>query len=123
MKGEIQNFSDLDVWKKSHSLVLDIYHLTDSFPREERFCLVQQIRRASVSIPVNIAEGFKKRGVNDKINYYNIAQGSLEEVLYYLILSEDLGYLAENIDDIWITVDDIGRMLTKVVSSITRLKK
>ena len=68
------------MWKKAHSLVLVIYNITREFPSEERFGLVSQMRRAAVSIPANIAEGFKKQTLKDKSNFYNIAQGSLEEL-------------------------------------------
>jgi four helix bundle protein len=80
-------FQDLRVWQKAHEVVLDIYRLTAAFPREELFGLTAQVRRAAVSVPANIAEGFVKRGKSDKVRFYNIAQGSLEEVRYYLILS------------------------------------
>jgi len=73
-----------------------VYSLTKQFPSEERFGLTSQLRRAAVSIPANIAEGFKKRSKSDKARYLNIAQGSLEEYRYYLILSEDLGYGDQN---------------------------
>jgi four helix bundle protein len=72
--------------------VLGIYRFTREFPADERFGLTSQIRRAAVSVPANIAEGFPKRSVSDKARFYNIAQGSLEEVHYYLILAKDLGY-------------------------------
>lgn len=94
--GNAKSFRDLIVWQKSHQLVIGIYTETKSFPSEEKFGLISQIRRAAVSVPANIAEGFVKRGIKDKSNYYNIAQGSLEEVKYYLILSKDLGYLKDN---------------------------
>lgn len=88
-----KTFEDLIVWKKSHILVLGIYRLSATFPKDERYGLTSQIRRSAVSIPANIAEGFKKRGKADKARFMNIAQGSLEETRYYLILAQDLGYL------------------------------
>lgn len=86
-QGKANKFEDLEVWKKAHELVLKIYNITADYPSEEKFGLVSQMRRAAISIPANIAEGFKKRGLKDKVNFYNIAQGSLEELRYYLILS------------------------------------
>ena len=80
-----KKFQDLVVWQKAHQLTLKVYKITQSFPDLEKFGLVSQMRRASVSIPANIAEGFVKRGKKDKINFYNIAQGSLEEIKYYFI--------------------------------------
>lgn len=82
------------MWQKAHELVLAIYRLTSRFPKDELFGLCSQLRRAAVSIPANIAEGFAKRGKMDKLRFFNIAQGSLEEVRYYLLLSEDFGYAA-----------------------------
>jgi four helix bundle protein len=81
------------VWQRAHALALEVYRLPGGFPSDEKFGLVSQMRRAAVSVPANIAEGFKKRGSKDKANFYNIAQGSLEELRYYYILSRDLGYL------------------------------
>ncbi len=102
-------FQDLVVWKKSHQLVLKLYRQTESFPSSELYGLTQQLKRAAVSVPANIAEGFRKRSRADKARYMNIAQGSLEETRYYLILAQDLGYSnsAEVLDD----VDEVGRLL------------
>src|SRR6185295_12443952 len=87
-----QNFQDLVVWQKAHQFVLSVYRLSKLFPREELYGLTSQFRRAAISVPANIAEGFKKRGRADKVRFMNIAEGSLEECRYYLILTEDLGY-------------------------------
>jgi four helix bundle protein len=87
-----KSFEQLIVWQKAHQFVLGVYRLTENFPRTEIYGLTSQLRRASVSIPANIAEGFKKRGRADKVRFLNIAQGSLEECRYYLILVKDLNY-------------------------------
>jgi four helix bundle protein len=87
-----KTFEEVEVWKKSHAWVLAVYRLTDQFPKHEMFGLTSQLRRAAVSIPANFAEGFKKKGRADKARFYNIAQGSLEECRYYMILARDLGY-------------------------------
>lgn len=87
-----RTFQDLIVWQKAHQFVLSVYRLTEGFPRHEMYGLTSQLRRAAVSIAANIAEGFKKRGKRDKARFLNIAQGSLEECRYYLILTNDLGY-------------------------------
>jgi four helix bundle protein len=87
-----RNFQDLLVWQKAHALVLGVYSLTSGFPRHETYGLALQMRRAVVSVPANIAEGFKRRGRADKGRFLNIAQASLEECRYFLILSHDLGY-------------------------------
>ena len=80
------------VWQKAHQFVLSIYQATGAFPKEELYGLTSQLRRAAVSIPANIAEGFKKSTRPDKHRFMNIAQASLEECRYYLILSKDLNY-------------------------------
>jgi len=108
---QIHNFWDLEVWKRSHQLVLRIYEVTKRFPAHEKFGLTSQIRRAAVSIPANIAEGFRKRGKKDKANYYNIAHASLEEVRYYLLFAKDLEYL-RNVKDEWKITEEISKMLT-----------
>lgn len=87
-----KRFEELVVWQKAHAFVLAVYRLTASFPKSELYGLTAQFRRAAISIPANIAEGFKKNGKRDKARFYNIAQGSLEECRYYIILAEDLGY-------------------------------
>ena len=87
-----KSFQDLIVWQKSHRFVLLIYSYTATFPAKEMYGLTSQLRRAAISVPANIAEGFKKRGKRDKIRFLNIAQGSLEESRYYLILAKDLNY-------------------------------
>ncbi|MFB3920646.1 MAG: four helix bundle protein [Terriglobia bacterium] len=87
-----RTFEDLLVWQKAHDLVLAIYKLTATFPRSETYGLSIQMRRAAVSIPANIAEGFRKRGKPDKARFMNTAEGSLEETRYYLRLAQDLNY-------------------------------
>jgi four helix bundle protein len=109
-------FEDLIVWQKSHQLVLSIYRLTGTFPKHELYGLVQQMRRAAVSVPANIAEGFKKRGRSDKARYYNIAQGSLEELRYYLILAADLEYTTGGV--MAGRVDEVGRLLGSYAGAI-----
>ena len=85
-------FRDLIVWEKAHRFVLMVYKYSSNFPKTEIYGLTSQFRRAAVSIPANIAEGFKKKTKADKGRFFNIAQGSLEECRYYLILTKDLGY-------------------------------
>jgi four helix bundle protein len=91
-RAPAKTFQDLVVWQRAHQFVLAVYHYSDYFPQKEVYSLTSQLRRAAVSIPANIAEGFKKRGKADEVRYMNIAQGSLEECRYYLILAKDLGY-------------------------------
>jgi four helix bundle protein len=115
-----QKFQELLVWQKAHLFVLEAYKYSKSFPREEIYALSSQFKRAAVSIPANIAEGYKKKGKADKARYMNIAQGSLEECQYYLILSS-VGY-GENLN-LRILLDEVGKMLEsytqKILSSIS----
>ena len=87
-----KTFGDLLVWRKAHEYVLSIYRFTATFPRQEIYGLCSQMRRAAISIPANIAEGFRKRGKADKARFMNTAEGSIEESRYYLVLAGDLGY-------------------------------
>ena len=89
------SFQDLLAWQKAHAFTIMVYNTTRSFPEWERFRLCSQFERAAVSISANIAEGYKKISRADKLRLMNIAQGSLEECRYYIILSKDLGYIDE----------------------------
>ena len=84
-----RSFRDLRVWQKAHEFVLAVYGYSESFPEREKYGLAHQLRRAAVSIPANIAEGFGKRSQAEKARFLNIAEGSVEECRYYLILSQD----------------------------------
>lgn len=92
MRAPAKTFEDLVVWQKAHQFVLAVYRLSRTFPRSETYGLSSQFRRSAVSVAANIAEGFGKRGKADKLRFLNIAQGSLEESRYYLILVHDLDY-------------------------------
>ena len=87
-----KTFEDLIVWQKAHAFVLSIYSYTSTFPKHEIFGLSSQFHRAAVSIPANIAEGFRKRSKSEKAYFLGVAQSSLEECRYYLILVNDLKY-------------------------------
>ena len=115
----IESFEQLEVWQWAHRLVLGVYRATQGFPPEEKFGLISQMRRAAVSIPANIAEGFKRRGQLDKKRYYNIAQASLEELRYYFILCRDLSYKVEY-DSIAEQASHIARMLNGLMKSLER---
>ncbi len=104
-----KSFQDLIVWQKSHQLVISIYNFSEAFPRKEMFGLTSQLRRAIISIPANIAEGFKKRGKPDKIRFLNIAQGSLEECRYYLILAKDLDY--GNNNNLFEDMEEVSKLI------------
>ena len=109
-KRAARSFQDVNIWQKAHQWVLGIYRMTDGFPKNEQFGLTSQLRRAAVSIPANFVEGFRKKGKLDKLRFYNIAQGSISESQYYLILANDLGYanttgLLEQLKEIDIMLD------------------
>jgi len=110
MSAPAKSFTDLIVWQKAHAFVLKIYEATAGFPGSEVYGLTSQFRRAAVSIPANIAEGFRKRSEADKARFLNISEGSLEECRYYLILSRDLGYM--KIDDLWQDSNELAKLLT-----------
>ena len=114
-----RTFRDLLVWQKGHALALRVYLSTAGFPKSEQFGLSAQMRRAAVSVPANIAEAFGRSTRPEKARLLNIAQGSLEELRYYLVLSGDLGYPAgPGLAD---AAEEVGRMLDayrrKVVSA------
>lgn len=111
-----RTFQDLIVWQKAHEFVLGGYQLSKNFPREEIYGLTSQFRRAAVSIAANIAEGFKKRGYADKARFMNIAQGSLEEYRYYLLLINDLGYgdTKQHMQQL----EEVSKLLTSYVAAI-----
>ena len=116
MKTPARSFKELIVWQKAHQFVLEIYRLTKNFPSDEKFGLTSQIRRAAVSVPANIAEGFPKKSTPDKTRFFNIAQGSLEEVHYYLILAKDLGYGHSN--ELMSLYDEVGCLLNGYIFAI-----
>jgi four helix bundle protein len=111
-----RRFEELQVWQKAHALVLRTYLMAARFPREELFGLTSQLRRAMVSVPANIAEGFVKRGKSDKLRYYNIAQGSLEEARYYFRLAKDLKYCDTSEESEQLA--EVSRMLASYISAI-----
>lgn len=88
-----QNFKEIIAWQKAHAFVIQVYKVTGGFPNTERFGLCSQFQRAAVSIAANIAEGYRKDGMADKLRFLNISQGSLEECRYYILLSKDLNYI------------------------------
>jgi four helix bundle protein len=111
-----KNFRDLLVWRKAHEFVLELYPYTSNLPKQETYSLMQQMRRAAVSIPANIAEGFSRRSDADKIRFFNIAEGSLEESRYYLILAQDLGYGAT--EKLMASLEEAGRLLKGYMKAI-----
>ena len=111
-----KTFHDLIVWQKAHAWVREVYLLSHCFPREELYGVTSQLRRAAVSVPANIVEGFARSGKADKLRFYNIAQGSLEECRYFLLLAHDLGYAdtTAQLD----ALDEVSRLLQSYMESL-----
>jgi len=117
----LKTFRDLRVWQKSHDMVIEIYRVTGSFPDEERYGLVSQIRRSASSVPTNIVEGFKRRSRKEFVHFLNIAESSLEETKYWLILSKDLSYIKdEEGREVEALCDEIGKMLFGLQASLSK---
>ena len=115
-RAPAKTFQDLIVWQKAHQFVLAVYRYSDYFPQKEVYSLTSQLRRAAVSIPANIAEGFKKKGKPDKARLMNIAQGSIEECRYYLILAKDLGYGDDQ--SLMPQLEEVSKLLEKYSAAI-----
>lgn len=116
MDSKSKSFRDLIVWQKAHQFVLSIYRITKIFPKEELYGLSNQFRRAAVSIAANIAEGFRKNGKLDKLRFYNIAQGSLEECRYYLVLTQDLEYAETS--HLLLSLEEVSKILNSYMEKI-----
>jgi len=113
----IKGFQDLVVWQKAHKLALEIYKLTNIFPRHEQFGLTSQLRRAAYSIPSNLAEGYGRRSTKELLQFLAVANGSAEELRYFLILTRDLRY---------VSAEDQHRLdeeLTSIVQMIAALAR
>jgi len=111
-----RTFQDLLVWQKAHGFVLQVYAFTTTFPKQETYGLALQMRRAAVSIPANIAEGFRRRGRADKARFLNIAEGSVEECRYFLILSNDLRY--GDTEKLSAALEEVSRLLHAYTTAI-----
>jgi four helix bundle protein len=105
-ENKIREFTDIKAWQEGHRLVVDIYRLSKSFPREAIFGLTSQMQRAAVSITSNIAEGFGRHGYREKVQFYYMAHGSLTEIKNQIFIARDIGYL---------TNDDAGPLISQLV--------
>ena len=107
-----QSFKEIYAWQRAHAFVVMVYNVTKTFPSFERFGLSSQFQRAAVSIPANIAEGYRKDGMADKLRFLNIAQGSLEECRYYILLSYDLNYIdQETYNNMNASIEETSKLL------------
>jgi four helix bundle protein len=108
----VQRFTELMVWQRGHALTLELYKLTEGFPRPEQFGLVSQLKRAASSVPTNIAEGSKRISNIEFARFLNMAEGSLAETEYLLMLSRDLGYLpGKRCQRVFEEITEIAKML------------
>jgi len=115
----MSDYKNLSVWQKSHGLVLEVYRLTAGFPLDEKYGIVSQMRRASVSIPTNISEGHGRLYKKEYVQFLNIARGSASELEYLLILAADLGYVDESrANELIKRTKEILRMLNGLIKSI-----
>ncbi|AFN75919.1 Ribosomal protein S23 [Melioribacter roseus P3M-2] len=115
----VSKFQDLHVWQKAHQLVLNIYELTKSFPKDEKFRITEQLLRAVISIPTNIAEGFGRYTTKDYIKFLTIARGSVSEVVYLLLLTKDLNYISKTDYENYLQeLEEIGKMINGLINSL-----
>lgn len=111
----MQRFTELQVWQRSHAAVLEVYRVTRRFPASERYGITAQLRRAAVSAPTNIAEGAKRSSRKDYAHFLNMAEGSLAETEYLVLLSRDLRYLpVTDADPLLAELAEIMRMLASL---------
>ncbi len=115
-RAAAKTFQDLIVWQKAHQFALAVYHYSDYFPQKEVYSLTSQLRRAAVSIPANIAEGFKNETKSAKARLISTAQGSLAQCRYYLILAKDLGY-GDN-QQLMPQLEEVSKLLEKYSGAI-----
>jgi len=115
----VKSYRGLEVWQKSYALAVAAYRHTEAFPRREVFGLTSQIRRAAVSVPTNIAEGYCRPGRADYLRFLGIAQGSAGELSTLLSLARDIGYLdaccSQELESL---LSDVGQMLTRLTQSL-----
>lgn len=116
------SYKDLTVWKKSYQLTLDIYSITKTFPKDELFGLVSQMRRSSVSVPSNLAEGNMRNGKKEHLQFIRIAYGSGAELETQLLLSRDLKYIDEiEYNKVNNLLSEVMRMLNKMTTTLSNV--
>lgn len=119
----INDFYQLKAWQENHQLVLSIYKITKNFPKEEKYGIIDQLRRASSSITANIAEGFGRYHYADKIKFYLQARGSLKETENFIYLSQDLNYLdKETAKKLWLRAKIGEQLLNGLIKSANKQK-
>ena len=118
MTGIVYSFEKLIVWQEAKKLVADVYHLLDSFPKFEKYALCDQIRRAIVSVPSNIAEGSGRKSLKEQIHFLEISYGSLMESYNQLLIAIDLNYITEeSVEAIKLSIDAVAKMINGLCNS------
>jgi four helix bundle protein len=116
---KIKSFTDLVAWQKAHQLVINIYKTTDKFPKKEIFGLINQMRRCAVSITSNVAEGFSRQGVKEKIQFYYLALGSITELQNQLLIAKDINYLSkEKFDELAKQTIEVHKLINGLIKSL-----
>ena len=121
---EVKSFENLEVWQMGRDLVTKIYMLTTSLPQSESFGLIAQIKRAALSVPANIAEGFGRYHYMDKAKFYLNARGSLYELKSHLLITQDLGYLKQSqaVSNVFTLIDNLSVKLNNLIAATRKLK-
>lgn len=121
MTGIVYSFEKLNVWQEAKELVVDVYHLLDSFPKFEEYALCDQIRRAIVSVPSNIAEGSGRKSLKEQIRFLEISYGSLMETYNQLLIAIDLTYITEeSVEAIKPSIDAVAKMINALHNKYAR---
>ena len=114
-----KTFREVRAWQQAHEFVLAFYKTKSMFPDDEKYALIPQFQRAAVSIAANISEGYRKISKADKLRFFNIAQGSLEECRYYIILAHDVGYYSDaTANDMWAKIEAASTVLNAYCQAI-----
>ncbi len=122
--SKIRSFEDLEVWQTGKALTLRIYELTQNFPKEEAFGMTSQMRRASLSVPANIAEGFGRYHFMDKAKFYLNARGSLCELKSHLLIAAELKLIKDgNEEDILSLIEELSKNINNLIRSTRSLKR
>ncbi len=123
-KMGMKSYRDLEVWKRAMDMVVAVYGVTGEFPAQEKYGLASQTQRAAVSVPANIAEGYARLHRGDYVHHLSMARGSLAELETHITLAVRLEYVPrEKAVEIWNTTQEVGKMLTGLISSLRRMPK
>ena len=120
IKAKISDFTDLIAWQEGHKLVLAIYDITKKFPTDERFGLINQLRKAAVSVTSNIAEGFRRNSYKEKTQFYSMSFGSIAEIQNQLLIAKDLEYITQQEFD---TINSILSLTSKLTRGLIKSSK